>query len=244
MTYPCDYEKIRKFYEKIQVKGIRPDIIPSQICDASEYYNPPIDVLFIAESPPWSVIDDGDIKKECDCHKDSYVYFYNQKYEKNTRGLASEIFSFLNFPEGTRKQNLSEFCKRHYFLTDSIKCVVKKDRKNIKQISKICATGVLNKEIAVIHPSYLVVLGRTALDALTEIVRKDPQKLIAFNPQNGELYEKLGKINFSHFTKDDQIDLLYFHNILVMPFPNNRTKNRYRELFLHGFELVKKLKIE
>ena len=109
-----------------------------------------VEVLFIAESPPW----DGKER-----------YFYNPDVDEKRTSLRMEVLNYLNLG------SLEEFKDKGYFLVDTVKCRLNKSKKiksplYITRISKACAEQFLCREIEELKPHTIFVLGNTAKKAL------------------------------------------------------------------------------
>jgi uracil-DNA glycosylase family 4 len=103
-----------------------------------------VNVLFIAESPP------GHERR----------YFYNM----NTRNITREKLLDLLEMKG-----LGKFRGEGYFLTDTIKCRLRKQgrgRSFPSYIADNCATRFLYSEIQLLKPKTIVLLGKTAKQRL------------------------------------------------------------------------------
>ncbi|MGA2681572.1 MAG: uracil-DNA glycosylase family protein [Candidatus Bathyarchaeia archaeon] len=124
---------------------------PYLVFTVDKDWKPPngiVNVLFIAESPPWDRIA-------------KQPYFYNVSDERNA-GLRKEVLKHLNFG------HLEEFRDKGYFLIDAIKCRLnKKDRSNIPlAVLETCSTKFLGREISVLRPKVIFVLVNSAKMAL------------------------------------------------------------------------------
>lgn len=107
-----------------------------------------VDVLFVAESPPWN---------------GKQRYFYNPVAEKRIN-LRTEVLSRLNL------NKLEVFNERGYFLIDTIKCRLNKSikKKVLYRIAKTCSQRFLLKEIKQLKPNTVFILGNTAKYALEQ----------------------------------------------------------------------------
>ena len=150
-------EKYRGFvqrnpeYEKLLVAGY----LPFERFNVYERWKPDsIDVLFIAESPPWS----------------ESVYFYN---EHSQGGLSESVFNHLGIQGKSKSHKLQEFKRRNFFLIDTIKCVFRKDvRSSIpERLIIFSAREILQQEIESLNPKTILCLGATALAGLNHIER-------------------------------------------------------------------------
>jgi len=116
-------------------------------------WKPPdeVDVLFIAESPPWN---------------GKQRYFYNPNVGDERPSLREKVLKYLKL------NSLEEFkLDKRFFLIDTIKCRLNKS-KNIKPrlsingIAKTCAEQFLCREIEELKPQTIFVLGDIAKKAL------------------------------------------------------------------------------
>jgi len=105
-----------------------------------------INVLFIAESPPWN---------------GKQSYFYNQAEDKKSTNLRKETLKRLNL-------SLETFKHEGYFLIDSIKCRLNKQTKTRVpyEVLKTCSAKFLSREIHNLKPKTIFVLGDSARKAL------------------------------------------------------------------------------
>jgi uncharacterized phage protein (TIGR02220 family) len=106
-----------------------------------------INVLFIAESPPWN---------------GKQRYFYNPDIVEKRTNLRKEVLRHLNL------KTLEEFRDNGYFLIDAIKCRLnKKEKKNVPtQVLQNCSAKFLQREITQLKPQTIFVLGNSAKRAL------------------------------------------------------------------------------
>ena len=108
-----------------------------------------INVLFIAESPPWN---------------GKQNYFYNPNTFKKRTGLRKEVLKHLNL------DLLEQFKAKGYFLTDAIKCRLNKEEKNVvKKVLETCSEQFLRREITELKPKAIFVLGDSAKKALQQV---------------------------------------------------------------------------
>ena len=111
-----------------------------------------INVLFIAESPPWN---------------GKQSYFYNRAEDNKSTNLRKEVFKYLNL-------QLDSFKNEGYFLIDSIKCRLNKQN-NATVPSKIletCRAKFLGREIEGLRPKVIFALGDSARKALQGLSEK------------------------------------------------------------------------
>ena len=150
-------EKYKRFvqlnpeFEKL----LLPDNIPFERFKVYERWKPDtVEVLLIAESPPW---------------KES-VYFYN---EHSHGGLSESIFNHLGIRGESKSEKLREFRRRRLFLVDTIKCVYRKNaRPSIpKKLIMFSAQEILQQEIENLNPQTILCLGATALAGLKHTER-------------------------------------------------------------------------
>jgi len=132
-----------------------------------------INVLFIAESPPWN---------------GEQSYFYNRAEDKKSTNLQKEILKSLNL-------SLDAFKHEGYFLIDSIKCRLSKQTHASvpSEVLKTCSAKFLRREINNLKPKTIFVLGdsaRKALQGLQENSEFSGFKDLA-NHKITENYEKI-----------------------------------------------------
>ena len=106
-----------------------------------------VNVLFVAESPPWN----GEQR-----------YFYNTLRTGKQAGLRKEVLKHLNCP------SLEAFKGKGYFLVDAIKCRLnKKDNSTVpSKVLEQCRAKFLGKEIMLLRPEVIFVLGNSGKKAL------------------------------------------------------------------------------
>uniref|UniRef100_UPI000B189E67 uracil-DNA glycosylase family protein n=1 Tax=Methanoculleus chikugoensis TaxID=118126 RepID=UPI000B189E67 len=83
--------------------------------------------------------------------------------------LAENIFRLLELDGGSRRENLDLFAAKGLFLTDTVRCVFRKNRKPAipADLVRMSARTTLAPEIAALAPpEYVVALGNTALAGL------------------------------------------------------------------------------
>lgn len=151
-------------------KRINTEYLPSELYHVYDRWQPRdgIDTLFLAESPPWSSVEN---------------YFYNENYEApdNKKNLSTILFDKLHIEAGTKDDNLTEFMARGFFLSDSVKCVWRKKlatdtpgagKKNIpRDLIRLSVYLTLKNEILSMNPRIIFLLGKTALRAMRYIER-------------------------------------------------------------------------
>jgi len=106
-------------------------------------------VLFLAESPPWS--------------KDRY--FYKTDMKGNKTHLQKEVLSYLNLG------SLSEFKAKGYLVIDAIKCRLNKQVSEHvpAEVLRNCTNRFLQKELDLLNPETIFVLGNSAKHALEQL---------------------------------------------------------------------------
>jgi hypothetical protein len=175
-----DYDAILKTYSRYVVEAqqrhkkldlkqrIDTNYLPCELYHAYDRWQPPdgIDILFLAESPPWS--GEGN-------------YFYNEDFEApgDRMNLSTILLKKLHIELGTKEDKLMEFRRRSCFLSDSVKCVFKKRlptdppgarRKKIpRDLIRLSVGLTLKEEIASMNPRIIFLLGKTALRAMRYI---------------------------------------------------------------------------
>jgi hypothetical protein len=148
--------------------------LPCQLYRAYSFWQPPqrIETLFLAESPPWS---------------DKKNYFYNENYEPpdGKKNLRIILFDKLHIDVGGKDDNLKEFRRRKFFLSDSVKCVFRKklptdppgarNKRIPDDLTERSVDLILKAEITSMEPRIIFLLGKTALKALRHIERFRPK---------------------------------------------------------------------
>ncbi|NMA10352.1 uracil-DNA glycosylase family protein [Methanoculleus chikugoensis] len=152
-----------------------PGLLPHDACDAASRRPGRVKVLFVAESPPWAA-GRREIAEPADCRSPAYPYFWNDRYDAPprpgaaplSRGLAENIFRLLELDGRSRRENLDLFAAKGLFLTDTVRCVFRKNRKPAipADLVRMSARTTLAPEIAALAPEYVVALGNTALTGL------------------------------------------------------------------------------
>jgi len=110
----------------------------------------PIEVLFVAESPPWN---------------GKQRYFYNQDVDEQRTNLRKEVLEHLQL------NSLDEFKGKGFALIDAIKCRLnKRQKKNVPlKILEVCSARFLRREISELNPKVIFVLGNSAKHALQQL---------------------------------------------------------------------------
>jgi hypothetical protein len=213
--YYCKEQETK--FHKNSKNIICPKIIPFEKYRIYNKWLPEdrIEVLFIAESPPWSSI-----------HDKNYRYFYNPDNDK-IQGLSWYLFDYLNIKGQNKKDCLEKFKEKGFFLVDTIKCIfVKKDRKSIpKSLIEFSTLHFLKHEIINLNPKAIFVLGGTAFKGLQIIY---PNELKQFN----------GIMNAIKNKKDLPMKINN-QQLFFSCFPNSRNdqkaiKNSFKQLRLWG----------
>jgi hypothetical protein len=119
--------------------------------------------LLVAESPSWHQDQPGEFR-----------YFYNEHY---LGSLSRAIFDLLQIQGPTKTECLKTFKERGLFLTDTIKCIFRKDRRGSipRGLITFSAREILQPEISGLTPKCILVLGSTALKALKSLERFSAQ---------------------------------------------------------------------
>lgn len=158
-------------HKKLDLKQrIDTNYLPCELYHAYDRWQPPdrIDILFLAESPPWS--GEGN-------------YFYNEDFEApdDRMNLSATLFRKLHIELGTKEDKLKEFRRRSCFLSDSVKCVFKKrlptdppgarKKKIPRDLIRLSVDLTLKDEILSMNPRIIFLLGKTALRAMRYIER-------------------------------------------------------------------------
>jgi len=110
----------------------------------------PVEVLFVAESPPWN---------------GKQRYFYNQDVDEQRTNLRKEVLEHL------RLNSLDEFKGKGFALIDAIKCRLNKRQKNNVplKVLEVCSARFLRREISELDPKVIFVLGDSAKHALQQL---------------------------------------------------------------------------
>jgi len=130
--------------------------LPLQRYQVYERWKPKrVKVLLLAESPPW---------------RKRSVYFYN---EQRSGGLSKAVFKQLNIKGESKSKKLREFKRRHFFLTDTVKCVFEKPKIGSmpQELVRYSAREILQDELLALRPRLILALGATALAGLKQIGR-------------------------------------------------------------------------
>lgn len=225
---------------------ILPDLLPHDVCGVYPKYRrqKAVRVLFIAESPPW-LAERRELQHEEDCGSSDYIYVFNDRYTRCypgarsglpaltsrpilSLGLAENLFVMLGFQGESRRENLEAFAGENFFLIDTIKCVVRKNRRATipRDLIRVSAQEILAREIDGLMPGYIVALGATAFAGLKQIAPYDT------------ILGKFGKI--TEISGEHQADLFVNHRLLCVPFLNGRNR-RYLGLIESGFTRIRGL---
>jgi hypothetical protein len=161
----------------------------------------PVEVLFIAESPPWANTADERI----------YRYFYNPYMEK-IRGLSRALFDHLDITNQKKRDCLERFRERNFFLTDTIKCIFdKREHKSIPDsLIRYSARNILAAEIGRLDPGIIFVLGGTAFIGLKTVYARD-----------GTLERFTNLAAAVNGTRERPLEL-QGRSVIFSPFPNSR----------------------
>lgn len=161
----------------------------------------PIEVLFIAESPPWANTTDERI----------YRYFYNP-YTEKIGGLSRALFDYLNIANKKKRDCLERFRERNFFLTDTIKCVFnKREHKSIPDsLIRYSAGNILAPEIGWLDPGIIFILGNTAFKGLKTVYARD---------KTLEQFTNLAAV--VNNTRERPLEL-HGRSVIFSPFPNSR----------------------
>lgn len=142
------YRKFKQLYPEYEEK-LETDYLPFETHDVYSKWKPrQLTTLFIAESPS--------AKRE--------RYFYDITCKK---GLSEYIPKYLGITNGTKIQQLEEFKRKGYFLTDIVSCIYTKEGRRIPSpLIEFSVKEILEPEIKSLHPKTIVILGWTALRGL------------------------------------------------------------------------------
>lgn len=107
--------------------------------------NTPINILWVAESPP----------------KPGNGFFYDLKYRDSK--FRNALFDYINWAGLGPVDNLDEFNMKRYYLADAINCRWNKEIQKVipKKIARTCAPH-LAKQIELLKPRFIVFMGKIA----------------------------------------------------------------------------------
>jgi len=112
-----------------------------------------VKVVYVAESPPGT----------------SEGYFYEPKHvEGYSEILRDHLFDLLEIDRSGIEQALKVFKERGYFLTDAVKCRCDKGERSHppKTLAVNCGRKWLERELEILQPDRICVLGKTGKEAL------------------------------------------------------------------------------
>ena len=107
---------------------------------------------------------------------------------------------------------LADLKKENVFLTEAVKCHPPKNRNPLIKELKICKELWLEKQIELIKPELIVILGRSALKSLLnwtnvaevhgKLLKKDGRKyFVTYHPSAGMRFPKIGQEMKKDFNK-------------------------------------------
>lgn len=127
----------------------------------AKYVPEKIEILFVAESPPWSFV------------KDKHAYFYASGKMKRG-GLSYHIMSVLfkeRFP--TKGHFLQKFMEKGLYLIDMVKCPINKlPREKKKEAIKHCAK-YLNEELHLLNFKKVIFMGKSSFKTVKNYLNLD-----------------------------------------------------------------------
>lgn len=217
-------EEIRKKYQIFLEKypeytdAIRLDFLPFERFRVYECWKPDlIKVLLLTEAPS--------------CDQDSKgqpQYFYNEQAEITEGSLSWNIFGRLGMTGASKRDRLEKFVNREFFLVDTMKCIFNKNRiESIPtELITYSAKEILQEELNLLNPNYILVLGKTALLGLkyTELF-SEPLRAV----NNIEDACARGLLDLGTKT------------LLFSAFPNWRNLKKYGKCINSAFEMLAKL---
>ena len=151
MTLTRDIDLCRECLEFENQERINPVEKPFAKYKVEEkWQRKPVEVLFIAESPPWN---------------GKQRYFYNQDVDEQRTNLRKEVLEHLQL------NSLDEFKGKGFALIDAIKCRLnKRQKKNVPlKVLEVCSARFLRREISELNPKVIFVLGNSAKHAMQQL---------------------------------------------------------------------------
>lgn len=151
MTLTRDIDLCReclKFESQERINPIEKPFVKYKV--EEKWQRKPVEVLFVAESPPWN---------------GKQRYFYNQDVDEKRTSLRREVLEHLGL------NSLDEFKGKGFALIDAIKCRLnKRQKKNVSlKVLEVCSARFLRREISELDPKVIFVLGNSAKHGLQQL---------------------------------------------------------------------------
>jgi len=137
-----------KFESQERINPIEKPFVKYKV--EEKWQRKPVEVLFVAESPPWN---------------GKQRYFYNQDVDEKRTSLRREVLEHLGL------NSLDEFKGKGFALIDAIKCRLnKRQKKNVSlKVLEVCSARFLRREISELDPKVIFVLGNSAKHGLQQL---------------------------------------------------------------------------
>ena len=146
---------------------------------------------------------------------DAKIFFVGQNPGRN-EDLKGKPFVGLSGEFLDKMLNIANIERKKVFITGAVKCHTPKNRKPTKEEIEKCKHYLL-KQIEIINPKIVVILGEVALDALLSSK------------------EKISKLHGKLIKKDKNYYFITFHPAAGMRFP------KIREMMIKDFKKLGKL---
>ena len=138
------------------------------------------------------------------------IFFVGQNPGKK-EDLEGKPFVGLSGKFLDKMLKLAKIERKKVFITGAVKCHTPKNRKPSKEEIEACKPYLL-KQIKIINPKLIVILGEVALDALLsskekisklhgKLIKKDKNYFITFHPAAGMRFPKIRKLMIKDFKK-------------------------------------------
>ena len=138
------------------------------------------------------------------------IFFVGQNPGRN-EDLKGKPFVGLSGNFLDKMLNIANIERKKVFITGAVKCHTPKNRKPSKEEIEKCKPYLL-KQIEIINPKLIVILGEVALNALLSLkekisklhgkfIKKDRNYFITFHPAAGMRFPNIRKIMIKDFKK-------------------------------------------
>jgi Uracil DNA glycosylase superfamily len=158
-----------------------------------------VKVLFVAEAPPW-------LRTEQEPR-----YFYNPKVYNGTRRNLLTQLGIKDYGE----RGLEEFEEKGYLLSDTVKCRLYTKDGVPEPVVERCVTNFLSKEVPLLEPEKIVLLGGTALRGMVYSL------MARGHAQESERLKRWRQVT-KHCGETIKVDV---STLVVYVFPNTRPDN-------------------
>ena len=158
-----------------------------------------VKVLFVAEAPPW--LRTGQEPR----------YFYNPKVYNGTRRSLLAQLGIKDYGE----RGLEEFKEKGYLLSDTVKCRLYTKDGVPEPVVERCVTNFLSKEVPLLEPEKIVLLGGTALRGMVHSL------MAGGHVQESERLKRWRQVT-KHCGETIKVD---GSTLIVYVFPNTRPDN-------------------